>query len=142
MYSTFRLREVRNGTVYREFDSENGDGDCGVELGWNTEENIRKTAVLTARIYSASSFRYRYLILIRVGDSGHSQTAPSHMPYGFAWNAINVLYESPWVADPQTINIELSPGADPGVSWSATVSGPAILIFPDFPDRLAEYFQN
>lgn len=143
MYSTFRLREIRNGTVYREFDSENGDVDYGAELGWNTEDNIRKTVQLTARIYSSSPFRYKYLILIRAGDSGHSQTAPPYLPYSLVWNKLSVLYESSdWVSGAQTINLELSPGSDPGVSWSATMGGLAVMILPDYPDRLAEYLQN
>lgn len=144
IYSVWNLKTMYDGTVLKEKDSKVYD-DCtsGIngEFGWKNGklpgEIIEEKLKFRLEIHSVSPFRYKYVVVCftRALQGDYKQC-----PYDFVKNGYSVLYESPdWCTGDSVFEYEFQMnGPKPEEQTYIYVTSPRVIIYPEYPDRLAE----
>ncbi|MBE6404469.1 MAG: hypothetical protein E7040_00435 [Lentisphaerae bacterium] len=148
IYCTFAMKEITpEGTLIKENSSTVFGKSVNGRIGWIDINSFLYAVRMTFRveIHSKSLLRYKYII---IGKTYSNRDGYGGGLYDFYKTPLNsasarysVIYESPdWCTGDSVWEYEFKEGAEPSDNkpdyvW---VSEPAVIIYPEYPDRLEE----
>ena len=132
----YSLLKEKDSKVYDDCTS-GIDGEFGWKNGKLPGEIIEEKLKFRLEIHSVSPFRYKYVVVCftRALQGDYKQC-----PYDFVKNGYSVLYESPdWCTGDSVFEYEFQMnGPKPEEQTYIYVTDPRVIIYPEYPDRLAE----
>ena len=147
MYCVWNLKTMVNGGVKKECTSTNFRESIYGTFGWfkdNYGDLVRENLLFRLEIYSKSLFRYKFVVVCRT-DPSYGSTGYGTCKYDFAESKFSVIYESPdWITGDCVWEYDFEAGSRPSGDTQSEIylSYPAVIIYPEYPDRLKELLKK
>ena len=147
MYCVWNLKTMVDGGVKKECTSTNFRESIYGTFGWfkdNYGDLVRENLLFRLEIYSKSLFRYKFVVVCRT-ELSYGSTGYGTCKYDFAESKFSVIYESPdWITGDCVWEYDFEAGARPSGDTPSEIylSYPAVIIYPEYPDRLKELLKK